>query len=472
MHPLFCPVYVIDRRMQEGTSPPKWTKRTTQKVYVGHLHHYSKSIPMVWYPKTKLVSPQFHVMFDDNFDTVQAPDPNIKQSDTMDCLFQTNRYLYDDHFGNEHTYLFTYRGADIHPDKLTPTIETCQTSFTMTSCSETQQNILAEINTQNKSILSMQDLMILHANNIYPQSNTYDFKAYKQLHGIDMQIHSIPKSPKQKAQEMELSDLHHEEFKIFALEYNTYNTEPTYELDNYVNTIQRHNEDFDPGINAMLLKNLDPAFYAMQMQNPDVLTHAQMKRQVDANTFVEAQRPEIDGLMDINTFECILKINLPPRTRYIDLIWTYRRKGHPDGSLKKYKARLCVNGSRQIQGIDYMESFAPVVQWSTIRMLNTLVAMHNLKGKQIDFTQAFPQAKLKEDIYLRLPAGFEHKNDKWALKLKRNLYGLIEASRNWFLKVSAIYERLGFKKSKYDPCIFLRKYTIIVLYTGDCLLYA
>jgi hypothetical protein len=161
------------------------------------------------------------------------------------------------------------------------------------------------------------------------------------------------------------------------------------------------------------------------MQNPDVLTHAQMKRHVDANKFVEAQRPDIDGLMDINTFECIPKINLPPRTRCLDLIWTYRRKRQPDGSLKKYKARLCVNGSRQKQGNDYTESFAPVVQWSTIRMVNALADMHNLKGKQIDFTQAFPQAKLKDDIYLRFPAGFEHKNDKWALKLKRNLYGLV-----------------------------------------------
>jgi hypothetical protein len=346
---------------------------------------------MVWDPKTKLVSPQFHVMFDDNFDTVQAPDPNIKQSDTMDRLFETNRYIYDDPFGNEHTYLFTYRGSDIHPDNLTPTIEICQTSFTMTSCSKTQRNISAENKTQNKSILSMQDLMILHANNIYPQSNKNYFKAYKHLHGIDMQIHSIPKSPNQKAQEMELSDLHHEEFKIFALEYNTYNTEPTNELDHWFNTLQRYSEDFDPGINDMFLNNLDPTFYAMQMQNPDVLTHAQMKRQVDANKFVEAQLPAIYGLMDINTFEFIPKIDLPPQTRYLDLIWTYRRKRRPGGSLTKYKACLCVNGSRKIQGIDYTESFEPVVQWSTIRMVNTLAAMHNLKGKQIDFTQAFPQ---------------------------------------------------------------------------------
>jgi hypothetical protein len=192
MHPLFCPIYVLDRRMQEGTSPPKWTKQTTKK-YVGHLHHYSKSAPMVWDPKTKLVSPQFHFMFNDNLDTVQPPDPNIKQSDTIDSLFQTDRYLYDDPFGNEHTYIFTSGGADIHPNNLTPTIETCQTSFTTTSSSETQQNISADDTAQNKSILSMQDLTILHANHIYPQSHKYDFKAYKHLHSIDMQIHSIPK---------------------------------------------------------------------------------------------------------------------------------------------------------------------------------------------------------------------------------------------------------------------------------------
>jgi hypothetical protein len=79
-------------------------------------------------------------------------------------------------------------------------------------------------------------------------------------------------------------------------------------------------------------------------------------------------------------------------------------------------------------------------------MVNTLAAMHNLKGKQIDFTQAFPQAKLNEDIYLQFPAGFKHKNEKWAFKLKRNLYGLVQASRNWFLKLSAIDERLRFKQ--------------------------
>jgi hypothetical protein len=72
----------------------------------------------------------------------------------------------------------------------------------------------------------------------------------------------------------------------------------------------------------MFLNNLDPKFYAMQMQNPDVLTHAHMKIQVDTVTFIEAQKSEIEGLIEIGTFEFIPKQNLPPKTRYLDLIWT------------------------------------------------------------------------------------------------------------------------------------------------------
>jgi hypothetical protein len=77
-------------------------------------------------------------------------------------------------------------------------------------------------------------------------------------------------------------------------------------------------------------------------------------------------------------------------------------------------------------------------------VVNTLTAMHSLEGKQIDITPAFQQAKLKEDIYLRFPAGFEHKNEDCALKLKHSICRLV-ASINLLLKFSAIYERIGFK---------------------------
>jgi hypothetical protein len=161
--------------------------------------------------------------------------------------------------------------------------------------SATQTKASTDNTHKNKPILRMQDLVILHANKIFPQNSKDDFKAYKDLHSTAMHIHSILKTPKQKAQYMGLSDLHEEEFKLVAMEYNTTNTEPDNKLDHYVNTLQWSNEDYDPGINFIFLNNLDPTFYAMQMQNPDVLTHSQMKRQVDANKFIEAQRPEIEG---------------------------------------------------------------------------------------------------------------------------------------------------------------------------------
>jgi hypothetical protein len=96
-------------------------------------------------------------MFDDNFETVQAPDPNITQADTMDRLFKTNSYTYYDPFGNEHTYSFSHGGVDIHPNNLTPTIETYKSSLTMTSSNDEHKDTH-----NNTSILSMQDLVILH----------------------------------------------------------------------------------------------------------------------------------------------------------------------------------------------------------------------------------------------------------------------------------------------------------------------
>jgi hypothetical protein len=123
-------------------------------------------------------------MFDNNFDTVQAPNPNVKHTETTDGLFKTNSYKYDDPLGNEHTYLFSYRGVDIHPGNLTPNIKTCQESLAMTSThddhnSTTQNKTSTESTHTNKSILSMQDLVILHANIIFPQNSKDDFKAYK-----------------------------------------------------------------------------------------------------------------------------------------------------------------------------------------------------------------------------------------------------------------------------------------------------
>jgi hypothetical protein len=161
------------------------------------------------------------VVCDDNFETIQPPNPEIKINDTMDRLFKTSNYKYDDLFCNEHTYLFSYGGVDIHLESLSPDINTCQESINTASTAD-ESSITSEtipINSNGtRSILSIKYIQILHSRNIFPQYRKYDLKPYKHLHCIDMQIHSIPKPPNQKIHDMGISDLLEEELKLFAME--------------------------------------------------------------------------------------------------------------------------------------------------------------------------------------------------------------------------------------------------------------
>ena len=105
--------------------------------------------------------------------------------------------------------------------------------------------------------------------------------------------------------------------------------------------------------------------------------------------------------------------------RRINLKW------YLDARLRKHKARFFVRGYQQDHGIDYFDSFAPVVSWNTVRLLLVLTAALGLKTKQVDYTLAFVQAKLDPNdppIYVKMPWMFE-KTDH-VLKLKWGLYGL------------------------------------------------
>ena len=88
-------------------------------------------------------------------------------------------------------------------------------------------------------------------------------------------------------------------------------------------------------------------------------------------------------------------------------IWSFKRKRKPDGLLLKHKARLCAHGGQQRWGGSYWETYSPVVNMLTVRLLLSICKIHNLQSKDIDFVLAFPQAELKEDIWMMLPVGYE-----------------------------------------------------------------
>ena len=113
-----------------------------------------------------------------------------------------------------------------------------------------------------------------------------------------------------------------------------------------------------------------------------------------------------------------------------------KRKRFPDGRLRSYKARLCVRGDQQREGIDFFETYAPIVQMSTVRLMLTLAAKHNFVTKQVDYANAFVQAKLDTDVYVHLPSCVcANTEKKQVFKLKKSLYGLRQAPLKWFEKL-------------------------------------
>lgn len=129
--------------------------------------------------------------------------------------------------------------------------------------------------------------------------------------------------------------------------------------------------------------NILSAFTDLPFENPDLLLHAfpaidakndtltqsQMLKDADKVKFLQAQQSEIQGLQKMKVFD-IKHISTKPTTaKLLSSIWSYRKKRSPLGKKLKHKACLCVDGSQQQHGRDYWETYAPVVSWSTIRLI-------------------------------------------------------------------------------------------------------
>lgn len=151
-----------------------------------------------------------------------------------------------------------------------------------------------------------------------------------------------------------------------------------------------------------------------------------------------------------------------------------RKRDIKTRAIKKYKARLNVDGSRMKHGVDYDDTYAPVAKWSTIRLILSLAAIHNWHTRQLDYVLAFPQAPVERELYMEIPKGFEieqGKSEDYLLKIQRNIYGQKQAGRVWnqYL-VNKLTTELGFKQSEFDECLFYKGKILYALYTDDSIL--
>ncbi|MFX3647991.1 MAG: reverse transcriptase domain-containing protein [Paenibacillus sp.] len=190
---------------------------------------------------------------------------------------------------------------------------------------------------------------------------------------------------------------------------------------------------------------------------------------------------ELESLGQAGTWS---RCNKPMHKQALSTKWVFTRKLVVSPTDVKesirYKARLVVRGFEQKYGIDYLDTFAPVIAHKTIRMLLALSAANGYLIHQMDVKTAFLHGSIKEEIYMHPPPGFttaelpcmNGKKPGRFLKLHKSLYGLKQAPLVWNTTISAFLRTLGFTQSQEDPGLYLRPDIILALYMDDMLLFS
>lgn len=154
--------------------------------------------------------------------------------------------------------------------------------------------------------------------------------------------------------------------------------------------------------------------------------------------------------------------------------WVFRLKRKPDGSIDKYKAHLVAKGFHQRPGLDYAETFGPVEKPVTIRSVLNIALMDNWKIHQLDVSNAFLHGTLSEVMFMHQSPGFvDPRYPSNVCLLRKIIYGLRQASREWHLALRNELVEIGFVQSKSDASLFLYHHgsvnLFILVYVDDIL---
>lgn len=196
--------------------------------------------------------------------------------------------------------------------------------------------------------------------------------------------------------------------------------------------------------------------------------------------WAEAMSVEIAALESNKTWEIVPR---PVNKNVVDCKWLFKIKYTPDGNIDKYKACLVAKGFTQTIGVDYFETYAPIAKMTTVRVVLALAANFNQYIHQMDVNNAFLHGVLTEEIYMKLPPGFQQLSSakftfpsdvELVCKLIKSIYGLKHAPRVWNDKLAKSLVQFGFTQVACDHSLFTLKklsgFVVVIVYVDDILI--
>jgi hypothetical protein len=229
-------------------------------------------------------------------------------------------------------------------------------------------------------------------------------------------------------------------------------------------------EDFGPGAFAVSATTVTPSdrIRASDVEIPR--TRKQALNSPYASFWQAAMDEEFKSLQEQGVFKVVPRP--PPPTNVVGEKWVFAVKADAQGWVTRFKAREVARGFSQQAGIDFHETYAPVLKYATLRFILILVATLNLTLELMDVQTAYLNAALLETVYMEQPKGFEQGGAAFVWQLLKSLYGLRQSGRNWHEDVHKFILSLDFTQLKCDVCLYVKRsrtgnLLLISLYVDD-----
>ena len=206
--------------------------------------------------------------------------------------------------------------------------------------------------------------------------------------------------------------------------------------------------------------------------DPTMAEPSSYKQALKVPTWLQAMQEEINALHKQGTWTLV---TMPPDKNLVGCKWVFKLKKNSDGSLARHKARLVAQGFSQEPGLDYGETFSPVVKPTTVCLVLALAAHYDWNLRQLDVKNAFLHGTLQEEVYMAQPPGFEDPSQPHMVcKLSKSLYGLKQAPRAWNERFTTALSQLGFQSTFSDSSLFVKTtqsaIVVLLLFVDDIII--
>ena len=429
MRPFGCPVYVLDDTLQKSGVKHKWAERSRVGIYLGRSPYHARSIALVLNISTGRVSPQFHVRFDPTFQTMRKS------------------------FGGKSPTVQWKAICGFNGKSTTPTAP--HTSKDVPTPESRQRDVQFDIPTSSAPQPEPPDKEATRGSTVESEG------AGEGLRRSTRQSIPVIGNRLVDAMCIEIMEMTTD---AEGAEIQTEGAPVPGELFAY-SSLFPIDDDIDE----------DPILAYAASADPDTLYYHEAMREPDADRFREACVKEFGDQWDNGNFLLKKRSEIPEDARILPGVWAMKRKRKVlTGEVYKHKARLNLDGSKQVHGLDYDQTYSPTASWPAVRLQLALTLVHKWYTRQIDYVQAFPQAPIQVKQYMKLPKGISIEGvdnpDDWVLEVCKNVYGGKAAGRQWYLHLKKKLESIGFVRSQFDECVFFKGQCMYVLYTDDSIL--